>query len=354
MPLNTAMLWRRVQRLARGSAPPLHTLANETQVLCSEEVLESPPALYRSGALERVTALSPWRHWDAEHALIRGGPTRHAASTMHVVENVRVVDAHLYCGAAKAQPGFGAEPIWLEGGHRHEEIAEAQLVTSAEGSHFFGPYLQCDLPLELIFPGDTSQRTMITKPYEHADGYRQLLGLPPVPVMRRAFVRRLTMFVDFAQNTHKIARYRKLRATLRERLTPTTVAAPAAAGVYLKRGRTGEPRVLANEDRLCEFLVARGFDIVEPARLTAAEIATRTLDAPVVISVEGSHLSHVIFSMSDRGTMLVLQPPDRFAMPYKEYTDAVGMHFAFVVGRPATDGFEIGLDDLAATLDLVP
>jgi hypothetical protein len=352
MPLNTAMIWRRAQRLVRGSQPPLHALATETQVLCSEEILESPPALYLPGALERVTALSPWRNWDAEHALIRGGPMRHAASTMHVVENVRVVEAHLYCGAAKSQPGFGAEPLWLDGGHRHEEIAEAQLVTSAEGSHFFGPYLQCDFPLELIFPGDTRQRRMITKPYEHADGYRQLFGLPAVPFMRRAFVRRLTMFVDFAQNTHKIARYHKLRAALRERLGARRAAPPA--GVYLKRGRTGEPRLLANEDRLCEFLAGRGFDIVEPSRLEAAEIAARTLDAPVVISVEGSHLSHVIFSMAGRGTMLVLQPPDRFAMPYKEYTDAVGMRFAFVVGRAATAGFEIDLDDLAATLDLVP
>lgn len=352
MPVNTAMLWRRVQRLARGRPAPLHTLARETQVLCPEETLDSPPALHLPGALERVTALSPWRNWDAEHALIRGGPTRHAASTLHVVENVRVVDAHLYCGAAKAQPGFGRERLWLEGGHEHEEIAEAQLVTSAEGSHFFGPYLQCDFPLELIFPGDPTQRGMITKPYEHSEGYRRLVGLPTVPVMRRAFVRRLTIFVDFAQNTHKIARYHKLRAALRERLRPRSGAAPVPAGIYLKRGSTGEPRVLANEPRLCDFLAARGFDIVEPARLPAAEIAARTLDAPIVVSVEGSHLSHVIFSMADRGTMLVLQPPDRFAMPYKEYTDAVGMRFAFVVGRAASDGFEIDLDDIAATLDL--
>jgi len=352
MPVNTAMLWRRMQRLVRGRPAPLHTLARESQLLCAEEVLDSPPALHLPGALERVTALSPWRSWDAEQALIRGGPTRHAASTLHVVENVHVVDAHIYCGAAKAQPGFGAESFWLEGGHAREEIAEAQLVTSTEGSHFFGPYLQCDLPLELIFPGHPAQRAMLTKPYEHAPGYRQLLGLPSVPLMRRAFVRRLTLFVDFAQNTHKIARYHALRAALRSRVDRSRANPPA--GVYLKRGRTGEPRMLANEDALSEFLAARGFDVVEPARLTAAEVAARTLDAPVVVSVEGSHLSHVIFSMADRGTMLVLQPHDRFAMPYKEFTDAVGMRFAFVVGRPAADGFAIDLDDLAATLDLIP
>ncbi|MEZ5458871.1 MAG: glycosyltransferase family 61 protein [Steroidobacteraceae bacterium] len=351
MGLNSAMLARRLRRLVHGRPQPLHTLASHIETLCPAEVLEAPAARHLPGALEKVTALSPWRNWDAEHALIRGGPTEHAASTLHVVDNVQVVDAHLYSGSAKAQPGYGAERWWLDGSVETEALDEAHLVTSQEGSHFFGPFLQCDLPLELIRPSDPRNRTMPTKPYGHAAAYRELLGLPPVPTMRRARVRRLTMFVDFAQNSHKIARYRQLRAALRERVPQAAHA--LRVGVYLQRGSTGEPRILSNEAQVIEFLAARGFDIVEPARLGAADIAARTLDAPLVVSVEGSHLSHVIYSMAERGTMLVLQPPDRFAMPYKEYTDALGMGFAFVVGDAAQGGFSVNLDELAATLELV-
>lgn len=350
MRLNSAMLMRRLRRLVRGRPQPLHTLASHVETLCPAEVLDAPSARHLPGALDKVTALSPWRSWDAEHALIRGGPTEHAASTLHIVDNVQVVDAHLYCGSAKAQPGYGAEKLLLEDGVPVEHLDEAHLVTSQEGSHFFGPFLQCDLPLELIRPADPRNRTMLTKPYEHATGYRDMLGLPPVPTMRRARVRRLTIYVDFAQNSHKIARYRRLRAALRQRLPQAGAA--ARPGVYLKRGSTGEPRILVNEAKVMDFLAARGFEIVEPARLGAAEIAARTLDAPVVVSVEGSHLSHVIYSMADRGTMLVLQPPDRFAMPYKEFTDALGMGFAFVVGDGAQGGFTVNLAELAATLEL--
>ncbi len=349
MALNLPMLMRRVRRTIATRASPIIGLASESWTLCEEEKRECPAAWHLSGAIEKITGLSPWRSWEPELLLVRGGTITHLASSAHLITNVSLVGAHLYKGAAKAQPGYGAEH-WLQPSGRREELADANLVTSAEGSHFFGPLLQCDFPLELIAAHPAANIAMVTRPYEHGEGYRRLLGLPALRCPQRAHIERLVMYTDFAQNSHKISRYLELRRRLR-RHVPAQAAAPR--GVYLQRGRTGELRLLENESELIEFLASRGFDIIEPASLSATEIASRTLDAPLVISVEGSHLSHVIFTLAERGTLLVLQPPDRFAMPYKEYTDAMDMRFAFLVGEKSPQGFRVAIDDVRRMLDLL-
>ena len=71
----------------------------------------------------------------------------------------------------------------------------------------------------------------------------------------------------------------------------------------------------------------------------------------MVISVEGSHISHVVYSMSRDGLLTVLQPPDRFAMAFKEFTDCIGLRFGFVVGDPTEGGFSVDLDTLRRFLD---
>lgn len=349
MRLNLPMIARRARRLLVREVPTLVSLARETWTLCAAETRNAAPAIHLDGALDRVTALSPWRSWDVERSLIEGRPEPHAASTAHLIENVDLVGAFLYKGAAKAQPGYGTESWALPAGDAAENIEEAFLVTSAEGSHFFGPLLQSDFPLELIAPADARNFTVVTKPFEHASAYRRLFALPQERRLARARFRRLVVYTDFAQNSFKISRYVELRQRLRLHVRPAGRA--RQRGVYLSRGRSGELRVLSNERAIVEFLDAQGFEILEPGSLGAEEIAARTLDAPLVISVEGSHLSHAIFSMKDSGTMLVLQPPDRFAMPYKEFTDSLAMRFAFLVGTKTPDGFEVPIDDLRRMLD---
>lgn len=349
--VNFPLLRRRFRRLIQGHTTDLADMASQEWTLCPNEVTDIKPAVYLDGALEKVTALSPWRTWDVELALIRGGIAEHAASTAHLIENVDLVGAYIYKGAGKLHPGFGAERVIVTEAGRSVELDEANLVTSWPGSHFFGPFLKCDLPLELINEGSTDNISMVTREYHHASGYRRLCGLAPVPVIRRAHIKKLTVYTDFAQNSFKVERYRKLRSQLRSKLDRRH--SPPIRGTYLLRGKNGELRNLDNEADIVNLLQGMGFEIIETDKLNAAEIAERTRDAPIVISVEGSHLSHVIFTLQDHGTMLVLQPPDRFAMPYKEFTDSLQMDFAFLVGTKTENGFSIALDELRRILDKI-
>lgn len=349
MRLNLPMVQRMARRLLVRRPPAFHSLAQREWTLCPPECTKVPPALFPPGAIERVRALSPWRNWATERLLLGGGLIEHAASVKHMVCDVELAGPFLYRGASKFKPGYGQEKFFQNFG-AIERLDEAHLMTSQSGSHFFGTLMLDDMPLNLIPTPGSPCIAMVSRPYIHEAGYRELLGLPRPGEVVRARIRRLMCYTDFAQNSFKQARYERLRSRLRATLGLGAQHVPAP-GVYLRRGTSGEPRRLVNEAQLEQALQALGFDILEPEQLSARDIARRTLDARVVVAVEGSHLSHAIFSVADRASFLVIQPPDRFALAYKEYTDRMDMRFALVVAEPAPGGFRVVVDEVHRLLE---
>lgn len=344
MSVNWPMLQWGGHRIFRGRSPDVRNVAEREWVICPEETAPTRPAIYPDGALERITDLSPWRKWEVEQGLIRGDPIEHAATRAHRIGNAAIAGAFIYRGGAKSRHGYGKERLFdtTLGPCRHLETVH--IVSNFAGSNYFGNFLLDDMPLGMIPEEDAPTAVMVTRNYEDEGGYRALLDLPRPQRLRHARIGELIVYTDFAQNSFKLARYRALRDRLRRHF-------PAQAGqqrplVYLKRGATGVRRLIENEAELEEMLARAGFDIVEPSALSVPEVARRTLGAGLVISVEGSHLSHVIYSMADDGAFLILQPPDRFAMAYKEFADRMDMPFGFVVGMPVPGGFRVDLAEL--------
>jgi len=348
--LNVAIVQRGIRRLLAGAPIDIRALAVNETVICPEEVAHVPPAVFLPGALAKIENLSPWRTWDVESVSINGGEVRHGATISYTLKNAQVSGAFVYAGAAKSQPGFGRPSLLLGDVGKREILEIGNLVTSNSGSHFFGTLLLDDFPLAMIAEGASENFSMVSRPYEHEAGYRELLCLPRAPIVRHALIRCLKIYVDFAQNSYKAARYRELRARMLRAVRPQT---RSSRGVYIKRGSTGEPRVLENEAEVTRYLSDNGFDIIDPAVSSAQEIAGRSLGARIVVGIEGSHLSHAIYSAADGCAFLILQPPDRFAMAYKEFTDRLEMIFAFLVGNRSQHGFTVPLDDLRRMLDLL-
>lgn len=349
MRLNLAMLKWGMHRLWARRSTDIRAVATRQWVLSPEETATIFPAIFPNGALERVRALSPWRTWEVERTLIDGGRCDHAASRAYLIEHVEVSGAYIYRAGAKSRHGFGAERLLLPDSDLRRHFDEVSLVSNYAGSHFFGNFLLDDFPLGLIPDPGASTIVMETNDYPHETGYRDLLSLPRPPLIRNANVRRLMVYMDFAQNSFKAARYNELRKRMRRNFNGA--ALPRGPGVYLKRGATGERRIVTNEAELELLLASLGFDIIESEKLAPDEIARRTLGARLVVSVEGSHLSHAIYTIDDNGSFLVIQPPERFAMPYKEFADRLGLRFGFVVGKPESDGFAVDLDELQFMLD---
>ena len=344
--LNTAYARWVFARLLRRRRPSLEEVADRTWEIFPAQTGQERAAIYLEDALDRITGFTPWNAPDYELKRVHGGAIEHVATKGHLLKSARISGPIVYCRAFKTLQGFGTERAF-GAPPRGDPIQRACLVSSFAGSHFFGPFLR-DITVELIPDAGDPVIGLETKSYEHEAAYREMLSLPQPPKARNTTVSELTMYTDFGQNRFKQDRYRELRRRLRARFPDHGSGPP---GVYLKRGHSGEARILVNGEEVETALAARGFDIVEPGLLRAEEIVRRCLDARVIVSVEGSQVTHAAYTLADGGAYLVLQPPDRFAMAHKEVADCLEQRFAFDVGTPAEGGFVIDTGRLERLLD---
>ena len=345
------MIKRMVLRAVKQRFIDLYSLATETITLCPEETIDIPKAIYLDGALDKITGISIWRNWQQENELIYGGKIVAPPTLGYRINNIDVAGAFLYKDAAKSRAGYGPEKIFMEGHCEKQTIKKANLVTSYAGSLFFGPLLVDDFLLELNAQNHDENIRLVTRPYPQEMAYRNMLGLDKSALIQYAHLNQITLYSQPAINSLRTSQYRQLRQRMWDQLTEGDKE--PKFGVYLKRGNTGEQRILCNEEEVEQKLIKLGFDIVEPSNLSVDEIARKTCNAKIVVSVEGSHKSHAIFSMADDGAFVVLQPPDRFSMVYKEFADCMGMKFSILIGDKVHGGFTVDTDDLQRIIEMV-
>jgi capsular polysaccharide biosynthesis protein len=217
------------------------------------------------------------------------------------------------------------------------------------GSFYFAHWLCDDLPLLLeaerpVAPVITTSRA----PYAHEPGYLELLGLRSQPLIRARFDR-LIWIDNVAQNSRRAQQYRELRRRIRQSTSPVQ-----GRRVMLHRGRTGAHRVLTNEKELEAMLAKRGFEIVDPTKCTARQIAQACAGAPIALGVEGSQLSHAFLAMADHAAIVAMVPPYRYINHYQDLTDCIGtMRYGSITGTATEDGFRIDPDELLHVLDRV-
>lgn len=227
------------------------------------------------------------------------------------------------------------------------EIAEPAVAASSFlGVNFFGHWLRDDCATEVMAHEAGEVYWIDTPEWPDKAAYQAAFGQTPRQANGRLF-RQLTLFDDVGQNPHKAARFRELRARLR-------ATRPAANPdiVYLRRGAGGAARTLVNEAEVLALMERLGATIIEPEN-NADALISACLGARIVVSIEGSQLSHALHTLRDNGGLLVIQPPDRFYGSHRDWSAELDMTFGFVVADPAEGGFSVDLDDLERTLAMV-
>lgn len=342
--LNRHRLTQRAWRLLNGRKS-YRDLSDKQWTLAASEKSDSPAAFFLPDGLERVTGVQEETTLDHEMVRIRGGVREHGATVAYRIRDVWIQGGHAYSKALKIPLTVGGESWRVSG--RRESLAEATLACSLNGNKFFAHWMTDDLTAALAARHLTPPIRVNQQQTIHQKEYTEVFDVRPATV-ENAHIRELICLDDVGQNRFKRERYQYLRS----RLKPFAQQ-PAPGGIMILRGTTGVRRLLINEQSVAAFLERRGYTIIDAAQMSVPEIGRLAVGASVLVGVEGSHLVHGLYGLREGGAIVTLQPPQRFNHLFKDYTDCLGMKYGFVVGKPANDGFEIVIDELAKTLDMI-
>ncbi len=263
------------------------------------EAIVGPPCLALPGQYERVRACAFGRDVAQQIGELQGSQLNVGPTVRFVLKNVLINRGVVYGRGRRITFNRQiscnrAERPWVE----CDEIA---LRSSFLGSHFFGHWLRADCATHLLAEQSGKPMTMPTPRWHDQDGYLDLFGQTCVE-LDRTHVRRLILFHDISHNSHQVRRLRTLRGDVAGNRDPNG----AGRIVYLMRGSSGEKRVLINEEEIIETLMRRGALIIKTELISVSQLITQSLGARIIIGLEGSQLTHALFTLCDAGGLLAI------------------------------------------------
>lgn len=328
------------RRLMGASVGSLETIG-EVEVIHPPEERGGDPAIFLPGQVEKVEGVA---FEDVESQLDIALGRRRTVRGIHrsVIRDALVFNGSVF---AKGQRLFLSPERDVPPAKDGPDYEEGFGCSSMVGCHFFGHWLRDDCASMLL--DEPGPRLDLGWPdWQDGDFYRAQFGVSATAV-RYARVKRLILVEDFHQNSHKAERFRTLRARVAAHGTPR----PGPI-VYLARGG-GTARNYENEAEVIDLLAARGVDIVRTESSPTPETVSRLLGASMVIGIEGSQFSHALYTIADKAALLTIQPPTRFFMSHKDWSDSLGMKHGFVVGDRTATGYRLNPEDLLRTIDLL-
>jgi hypothetical protein len=330
--------------------PTIEEVCVRRETLCPAEDNEAPPGISDPHDIERVTACEKATTMEQELARMRGGMRHHGPTVLYELEDAMLWDGWLVSKGWRSWNALHpSPPPQSPSDGRPLQMERAVCGSTFVGSFYFGHWLSDDLPL--LLEAERHGSPVITTaraPYTHQPGYMELLDLHAQPLIRARF-RRLIWIDNVAQNSRRAQQYGELRRRILEQTAPVE-----GRKIMLHRGRSGSHRVLENEEELEAMLAKRGFEIVDPAKCTARQIAQACAGARIALCVEGSQLTHAFFAMAERSAIVAMIPPYRYINHYKDLTDCIGtMRYGSITGTAVESGFHIDPDELLRLLDRV-
>ena len=237
-------------------------------------------------------------------------------------------------------------PVTLRDALAFTELRDrAVLANSMPGLRYFGHWLSDDVSAFEAASEDPDLLSLPLPNWSDATFYKNLFG-QTWKEQRVIRTRSLTLLRDLGFSSAKAGRYRELRQKLRDRLG----ARGRDKVVFLKRGPSGDPREIANLQQFEAALTSAGVSIVT-VEGDPSEMVKQLVDAPVIITIEGSQDRHGIYTLRDGGAMITIAPPDRFYIATHEWARCLDMRSGVIIGKPAEGGFDVDPDEVLAMID---
>jgi hypothetical protein len=224
------------------------------------------------------------------------------------------------------------------------------LASTFLGTKYFGHWLADDCTKYLLAEEIGPPLCLRGPAFGHREKYQAYFGQDWTPT-DRARIDHLVIFQDFSQNSSKRKRYTALRNQIKKRF-PSNAASRTC--VYLKRGhQLGVRRVIQNEDEIINALAKRNFLVVDVETDSLECIVGALVNAKIVVSMEGSHITHCTFTSPENSGLIVLQPADRFSAVHRGWCECLGVTFGFVVGVRCEGKYHFSPREILLTFDMM-
>lgn len=329
-----------IRRISQADGVTVEELQpEETEVL--------PPAAILPGQIDRVTSTDGLSPLEYHLQSLTATTFRHAPVLRKMAKNAIVA----FDGFATARHSrrYSSALFAQVLGQSLASVNRLRYCHEALASRHFGHWLT-DAMLESLIDGPELGDLWMPAPrkWHHAAHYQQILDLPSVDA-DLVFARELIFYQDFGQGSHKRARYAKIRRALHARHG----AATGAECVFISRGNTGAARLIRDQARLVDELVRHNWTIVEVSTASVDQLQTALCSARIVVSIDGSHLTHAQLSLTPGSVLIVLVPHDRFTTVHLDYANANRISAGFVVLEgSAGEGYVLNWDEVMRTIDL--
>lgn len=335
-------------RRAFGLAVSAATVAGRREELCKAEEQEIAPAIFLKEQLGNITALLPLTTKEQEDKRVHARSFHHAPTVAYWIDGAKLRDFGVY------KSGWVRYLTRVASAGRRSTTPQrasgvSGLATSLLGGKFFGHWMHSDSTTYLLAEKVGRPVCAPHPDWPHRAFYAACYGQDWMPIECADF-ETLVVFDDYSQNSGRVARYETLRRRLRDHVRATTTD----GRVYLRRGGGGATkRRIINEAAIIDRLAREGFEIVDAEQPRAADIAAALLDARLVVSIEGSHQSHLLPTLRRDGGLLSIVPPDKFGNAARDWSGALGMRWGFVVGEQRGEAFAVDERALLKTIDLM-
>jgi hypothetical protein len=345
-------------RLARrvfSGAGSLASIAYEKEVLCPEESEAIAPAAFLPGQLDRVTQ---WRRdpWfgqppiSGQIADMISTSVHHPPTIAYHIKSAVLFEGSIYAGKYRypLHPRID-NSVFMSSRHIPEHLDNGALASTYLGTKFFGHWLADDCTRYLLAEEVARVVCARRSAFEHEKEYQAYFGQNWAPI-DCAYIDDLVVYEDSAQNSHKRKRYDVLRSRIRSNFPAIT---PGSC-VYLKRGTTGTSRLIENEAEIIDTLTKRGFVVIDIGSDRLDHVIKTLLGASIVVSVEGSHNAHCIYTSETNSALLMLMPADRFSSTSRSWAACLGIRrYGFVVSSRSNAGYYFPIPDILRTIELI-
>ena len=306
------------------------------------------PAVYLPGQIDKVTGTSIESTKEAQIKAATSQRATHAPAIAYHLKDAILFDGSIYRGRLRHLVADSSLFHSVSSEPRHLKVIG--LASSYIGHRYFGHWLLDDC-VQYLLAETNGTPLCLRRPHDrigHQKQYATYFAQDWSPI-DRARIDHLVVYQDFAQNTLKRTRYRILRERIRGRFR----CANGRSLVYLKRGESGVRRVIQNEEEIINVLQRHGFEVASVESDSLVGLQRVLVNAQLVISIEGSHAAHCAYSVPENSGLIVLQPPDRFTAWHRDWSEAVGVRFGFVVGAVGERGYVFSSLEILRTVDLM-